>query len=133
MSNSTQIHTQSGFTLIEVVIALAILGTGMIMLLESHYASLMLFSEAQDATLIELLSKQGTALVEVEVLTGEENGSGDFGDAYPDYTYEFTTHIIDEFELPGLLEVEFSLHTPTDEEAHTFTFRVYDGAIEYGN
>ena len=123
--------SKAGFTLIEVVIALAILGTGMVILLESHFGSLMLFSEAQDATIIELLSKQGTTLAELEILMGEESGSGDFGEAYPEYSYEYTTLKIDEFEMPGLVDVTFNLMTPQQEEAITFNFRVYDGAIEY--
>ncbi len=123
--------SRAGFTLIEVVIALAILGTGMLVLLESHFGSLMLFDQAQDQTLVELLSKQGTALAEIEILTGKTNGSGDFGDAYPDYEWEYTATIVDEFELPGLLDVEFSLFTPYEDEPLEFLFRVYDGAMEY--
>lgn len=130
---SDRTHKRAGFTLIEVIIALAILGTGMVVLLESHFGSLMLFSEAQDAALVEILSKQGTALAEVEILTGEDSGSGDFGEAYPDYSYEFSALIIDEYELPGLMEVEFSLYTPTQKEPINFNFRVYDGSIEYEN
>lgn len=129
--NNASYTSRAGFTLIEVVIALAILGTGMLVLLESHFGSLLLFDEAQDTTVVELLTKQGSALVEIEILSGSTNGSGDFGDAYPEYSWEYTATIVDDFELPGLLDVEFSLITPNDKEPKEFLFRVYDGAMEY--
>ncbi len=129
MSKPSPKHSRAGFTLLEVVIALAILGTGMVMLLESHFGTLSLFSDAQDAATLEILSKQGTALAEVEILTGETSGDGDFGEAYPGYSYEYMTEVIDEFELPGLMRVDFVLHAPSDEVE--FNFRVYDGAMEY--
>lgn len=132
MPSSTSSHTRAGFTLLEVIIALAILGSSMVLLLESHYGSLLLFSEAQDEVLKQVLSKQGSALAELEILTGVESGGDDFGEAYPGYSYTFRSKMIDEFELPGLFEVTFVLHTPT-EEAEPFIFRVYDGAVEYEN
>jgi prepilin-type N-terminal cleavage/methylation domain-containing protein len=119
-------RNDKGFTLLEVLIAVSILGTSMFLLVESHFGTLMLFSETQDAALMEILSQQGTALVETEILMGEENGNGDFGDSYPDYSYEYTATLFDEVELPGLLEVEIIITGPND-ITNEFMFRVYDG------
>jgi prepilin-type N-terminal cleavage/methylation domain-containing protein len=116
---------RGGFTLLEVIIALGILGTAMFLLMESQYGTLVLFSDTQDAALMEILAQQGTALAEVEILAGKENGSGDFGEAYPDFTYEYDAVLMDENELPGLLEVSFSIHGP--DVTNEFVFRVYDG------
>ena len=82
-------------------------------------------SDTQDAALMEMVGQEGTALAEVEILAGKENGSGDFGEAYPDFTYEYDAVLMDENELPGLLEVSFSIHGP--DVTNEFVFRVYDG------
>ncbi len=122
-----RLDAQGGFTLLEVLMALAILGGGMFILLESHFATMSLFSDSQDAALMELLSQQGTALAEVEILAGEQSGSGEFGDAYPDYSYSYNAELLDEEETPGLLEVTFILVSPNEERE--FRFRVYDGIL----
>lgn len=118
-------RSRAGFTLLEVMIAMGILGSAMFLLMESHYGTLILFSETQDAALMEILAQQGTSLAEVEILTGKENGSGDFGEAYPDFTYEYEAVLIDEDQLPGLLEVSFAIYGPNI--TNEFVFRVYDG------
>lgn len=122
----------AGFTLLEVLIALAILGGAMIILLESHYATMQLFSTTQDAAIEEMLMQQGTALAETEILSGEESGDGDFGESHPDYSYSYEARFLDDVELPGLLEVDFELRGPF--ESRQFTFRLYDGVlIDEGN
>ncbi|MFP6615219.1 MAG: type II secretion system protein [Candidatus Hydrogenedentota bacterium] len=124
-SGSSGCGAEAGFTLLEVMIALGILGSAMFMLMESQYGTLVLFSDTQDAALMEILAQQGTALAEAEILMGEENGSGDFGESYPDFGYEYDAILLDENQLPGLLEVTFSIHGPV--ETNEFVFRVYDG------
>jgi prepilin-type N-terminal cleavage/methylation domain-containing protein len=126
MSNGNRaIRSDAGFTLLEVLIALSILGGGMFMLLESHYGTLSLFSDTHDAAQMELLAQQGTALAEVEILSGEESGDGDFGDLFPDYSYAYRTQFLDEVETPGLMLVNFEIYGP--DETREFRFRVYDG------
>lgn len=118
---------RAGFTLLEVLIALAILGGAMIILLESHYATMQLFSETQDAALEEMLAQQGTAAAEMEILAGDESGDGDFGELYPDWSYSYTTKFLDDVEAPGLMQVSFTLQGPYEDRE--FVFRVYDGVL----
>lgn len=114
-----------GFTLLEVIIAMAILGSAMFLLMESQLGTLILFSDTQDAALMDILAKQGTALAETEILTGKDSGSGDYGESYPGYSYTYQGIFVDELELPGLLEVTFNIIGP--ESTNQFIFRVYDG------
>lgn len=125
MTSRASSFSRNGFTLLEVMIALSILGSAMFLLMESQYGSLVLFSETQDAALMEILAQQGTSLAETEILAGEESGSGDFGEAYLGFTYDYTAVLIDEVEVPGLLRVEFAIHGP--DITNEFVFRVYDG------
>lgn len=117
----------AGFTLLEVLIALSILGGSMIILLESHFATMRLFSETQDAAIEEMLMQEGTAMAEAEILSGEESGDGDFGEQHPDYKYSYKSRFLDDVELPGLMEVEFILIGPFENKE--FVFRVYDGVL----
>lgn len=123
---------EAGFTLLEVLMALAILGGGMFMLLQSHLATMNLFSDTQEAALVELLSQQGTAIAEVEILSGKVSGEGNFGESLADYTYAYQAVLLDELETPGLLDVTFTLYGPLEDRE--FQFRVYDGVqIEEGD
>jgi general secretion pathway protein I len=125
MTATESLRSRCGFTLLEVMIAISILGSAMFLLMQSQYGSLVLFSETQDAALMEILAQQGSSLAEMKILTGKDSGSGDFGEAYPGYTYDYRASLIDEVEVPGLLEVEFSIFGP--DTTNEFIFRVYDG------
>ena len=129
MTERILIHASrdAGFTLLEVLIALAILSGAVVILLESHYATMRLFADTQEAATVEMLMQQGTALAETEILSGEESGDCDFGELYPDYKYGYQARFLDDIELPGLLEVEFTLYGPY--ENREITFRVYDGVL----
>lgn len=116
---------QRGFTLLEVVVALAILGTGLLVLLEVHRNSLQLLADAQDRVTMEILLTRVIGEAEQEVLAGNDSGEGDFGKRYPDYSYTYSATLINEDDLPGLLEVVVSVKSPSEERQMTVI--VYDG------
>ncbi len=117
--------SDGGFTLLEISIALAILGMGVFVLLQSQYMSLDLFSIVNDQVNTEFVVDQALALAEVDILAGNDKGEGDLGELYPDYAYAYETEFIDETALPGLMEVTLNVTGPgVDEE---MAFRVYDG------
>ena len=64
---------EEGFTLIEVLMALAILGTGLFVLLETHSASLRLFGQAQEMETMRIFVEQVVGESERAVLHGEES------------------------------------------------------------
>jgi general secretion pathway protein I len=117
-----------GFTLMEIIIALAILGISLFVLLETQYSSLSLFSGSQEVTISNMLMDQAIAQAELDILIGEETGNGDFGDEFPGYSFEYESKLVDENELPGLLEIKLTLYQPGFEEE--VFFRVYDGRQE---
>jgi len=114
-----------GFTLIEIVVALAVLGVGLFVLMESHFASLNLYATAEDAAVLDLLVSEAMGIAEFEVLSGEESGKGDFGDVYPDYAYTFISTQRDPEETPGLFDVQLTM--TGFEEEKVLMFLVYDG------
>lgn len=114
-----------GFTLIEIVVALAILGGGLFILLESHLGALRLFDEAQEEATITMLLQSAVGDAERAVLAGEASGDGDFGLRLSEYSYRFSMVPVDQEELPGLLEVTLTLVTPVEERE--VQFRIYQG------
>lgn len=80
---------RNGFTLIEVVAALAILGTALVVLLDAHYTALRLQTETADAVLRSQLLESVVARAEVGVLTGELTGGDEFGPRYPGYSWSY--------------------------------------------
>lgn len=116
---------EAGFTLIEIVIALAILGAGMFVLLESHFASTNLFASAQESAALSALIERAAGQAEAAVLAGESAGQGEFGARFPDYTYEFEAAAVSAEDFPGLLEVTLTVFDP--EESTEITFYTYDG------
>lgn len=118
-------RNDDGFTLIEIVVALAVLGGGLFILLESHYGALGLFAEAQEEATITMMLQSAVADAERAVLAGEASGGGDFGLRFVDYSYQFTMAPVNPEELPGLLEVTLTLVTPVEERE--IQFLTYQG------
>lgn len=95
----------AGFTLLEIVVALGILATAMVILVESHYGSLQIFDSAQDTAILDSFMEHAIGAAEPEVLAGTLQGDGDFGRRYPGYTYSFSAEAVNEEQSPGLFEV----------------------------
>jgi prepilin-type N-terminal cleavage/methylation domain-containing protein len=116
----------AGFTLIEVVVALTLLGAGVFILLQSHYGTMNLFITARDSAMEELAVGQALANAEREVLSGETQGGGEIGAAFEGYSYSFSAEQQDETETPGLFEVTVSVTGPNLERE--VNYLVYHGA-----
>ncbi|MCF8055895.1 MAG: prepilin-type N-terminal cleavage/methylation domain-containing protein [Desulfocapsa sp.] len=78
----------SGFTLLEVMIAMAILGIALTSLFGSQSASVALATETRFNIQAPLLAKMQLATIR----SGEEvfDGSGDFGEDFPGFQWELT-------------------------------------------
>jgi len=105
---------EGGFTLIEIMAAVAILGMSLFMLLDAHYAALRLFNDTQEATLLQGFLERALGQAEVEVMMNLREGSGDFGKRYPDYSYSFTAQPVQEEDETPLFLVLVTVTGPTD-------------------
>lgn len=115
----------AGFTLIEVVVALAVLGVAVFALLESHYASLSLFTDAEEQAIADLAVNQAVAHAEEAILSGKQEGSGELGARFPEYSFTFSAKQPDQTETPGLYEVTVTVTGPDLER--TVNYLVYNG------
>lgn len=119
-----------GFTLMEVVVAMGILSVSAVLLLESHYASLELTADAQAVATKNRLMEAAANYAQIEVIAGEKNGEGDFGEVYPGFSYSFDADEVEDELRSGLFSVQFSFTTPT--ETLEKTFFVYVDALANG-
>jgi prepilin-type N-terminal cleavage/methylation domain-containing protein len=118
-------NRHDGFTLIEVVVALAILGTGLVMLMETQFATLTMFDDAQTQVTERMLLEWAIGDAERDAMTGSDSGDGDFGSRYPEYSYSYSATQVRPDEMPGLLEITVTVQG--FEDAIEMTFFAYDG------
>lgn len=113
-----------GFTLIEIMVTLAILGVGVFVLLEAHYGALRLFDDTQDEVLIRQFLQRAVAEAELAVVSGTLSGEEEFGERWEGYRYTFDATPVHELEGIKEFDVFVTLITPGEEK--TLSFLVYD-------
>lgn len=88
ISMSCKIFKPSGFTLLEVMVALAIIAIALTAVFGSQSQSLTLASEAKFSTTAALLAQ--SKMAEIEAQQGEDltsDSGGDFGEEFPGYIW----------------------------------------------
>jgi len=111
---------RAGFTLIEVMIAMAVLGSALFVLLQAHHAALYAHNELRDEVILRNLMALAVGIAEVEVAGGNLADSQEFGDRYPDFDYSFDAQPVGE-GYPALYDVLVKIEGPeVEREIHTF-------------
>ena len=80
-------RTLSGFTLLEVMIALAVMSIVLVSVYRMHSQSLTMNTTARFYTLAPLLAQNKMAELETLSSEGFPDDSGDFGEQYPGYSW----------------------------------------------
>ncbi len=78
----------SGFTFLEVIVAVALLAISLTAVLGSQSQSVSLASEAKFYTTVTFLAQSKMAEIEAKGLDILSSDSGDFGEDFPGYTWE---------------------------------------------
>jgi general secretion pathway protein I len=81
-------RTASGFTLFEVMIALAVMSIVLVSVYRMHSQSLTMNTAARFYTLAPLLAQNKLAELETLSSDGFPDDSGDFGEQYPGYSWQ---------------------------------------------
>lgn len=116
----------SGFTLVEVLAAVAILGGALFILLNTHYSALRLHEEMGDAVERQQLLERVVGDAEFQVLAGTLTDAGEFEGHYAGYSWSFEgtpTGGSEDTPMP-FYQVNATLRTPSGDE-DTVTFYVF--------
>ena len=101
-------RTNNGFTLLEVMVALAIVATALVTLLGSHMMSLNLAQKQKEQTLMALLARQKLEESFTIAFDSLQSDFGDFGPAYPEYEWE---REVEPADMEHLKEVRIIIKT----------------------
>jgi prepilin-type N-terminal cleavage/methylation domain-containing protein len=111
---------RGGFSLIEVMVALAVLGAALFVLLEAHYAALGNHDQLRNEVKWRNLLGLALGIAEVEVSAGNYADKQEFGRRYPDFSYSFDAQPVGE-NYPGLFDVLVRVEGPDENrELHAF-------------
>ena len=112
----------AGFTLAEVLVALAILGSALFVLIGAHQSALRLQLESENVLEERQLLEGAVSRAEVAVMTGNLSASGEFGPRYPGYGWSFdAVNTSSDGQVP-LYQVTARLHTPEGEKKLDFFY-----------
>lgn len=120
----------AGFTLMEVMVAVAILGSAVFLLLEAHYGAVRLFNKSEEQVMLRELVSRAAGVAQLEVVMGQTAGNGDFGERYTDYTYEYTVENYSEDD-DALKLVRLAISGPVTD--YTTSFLMYVPAAQTDN
>jgi general secretion pathway protein I len=126
-SNTPILQKELG-TLLEVMIAMAIIAIALVAVFGSQSQSLSLANEAKFNTTAALLA-QGK-MAEIEILKGEDlaSNSGDFGEDFPDYRWDLTVSDVAfagaEEVLDRLKQISLSV-TWGERDRYQYSLRLY--------
>lgn len=93
---TTRSQKATGFTLIEILVALTILAGSLFVLVSSHYAALNLHMYTSDEVEARMLLESIVARAEMGIAAKELSGGGDFGARYPGYSWTYEAQSISE-------------------------------------
>jgi len=83
-----KILKKNGFTLLEVMIAMAILATTLVVVFQSQSQSISMANSARFETTAALLAQSKLAEIEAANSKDVTSDSGDFGDDFSDYSWQ---------------------------------------------
>jgi general secretion pathway protein I len=104
-------HGRSGFTLLEVMIAVAFIGIAMLALLSLHQSNLESVIRAQDLTVASMLAQQLMSTAEADRFPSPGQSRGDFSRDYPgrynNFRWERAVDVLSQF--PDVRRVRVSV------------------------
>ncbi len=88
-------NRKAGFTLLEVMVALAIIAIALTAVFHVHSQTVVMANSTQFYTVAPLLAEQKMAQIETGLNEGREEDSGDFGDRFVGYRFQYTVQPVE--------------------------------------
>ena len=99
-------NKQSGFTLMEVMIATAILAIALVAVFQSQSQSISMSTDSRFMTTASLLAQSKMVEVEAASTLANHNEDGDFGPDYPQYTWRLE---VGDTQLPQFKKIDVTV------------------------
>ena len=100
----TSVSTSDGFTLLEVLISLAIMAVVLVAVFKLHAQSISMNNAARFHTTAPLLLQEKLSLFKTTPLEELASDSGDFGENFPGYTWQFFIEDVESESLGKISE-----------------------------
>lgn len=111
-----------GFTLLEVMIAMAILAIALVVVFQSQSQSISMASESRFLTTASLLAQSKMAEMEAANPGELGSGSGDFGDDYPGYSWRAT---VEGTQMDTIKKIDITVTNERMASNNTYTLILY--------
>jgi type II secretion system protein I len=122
-------RARQGFTLLEVVVALAILGSAMVVLLQTHWNALDAHDRQKSKVLMNGFVTEALNRAKLEIAAGNLTGGEEFGERWEGYSYQYEAQLVGE-QWPNLYEVLVTIETPDNAaEASETSAMIYIGQV----
>jgi general secretion pathway protein I len=121
-------HGLTGFTLLEVMVALAIIATALTAVLGSQSQSVSLAGESKFNTTAPLLAQFKMAQIDSAKPEALASDSGDFGEDFPGYTWQIDVRDVVQDRLVGISNYlkQIDLRVAwAEKEAYQYHLRLY--------
>jgi len=113
---------KKGFTLLEVMVALAILAIALVAVFQLQSQNLSLAEEVRFLTTASLLAQGKMAEIEAIKLKDLRAGEGDFGDEFPDYRWRLE---VKDTVLTTLKKIELTVQNLRLKARGAYTIELY--------
>jgi prepilin-type N-terminal cleavage/methylation domain-containing protein len=104
----------AGFTLLEVLVAVAITGGAIVVLLQAHSASVGLHEKCREMLISQHLIRELISEMEAFGYPGDIDEEQDVSDKYPGFKWRRTCRMLGE-DMPGVYEVIVVISAPSEE------------------
>ena len=98
------LQSDLGFTLLEIMVAISIIGIVLVSVYKMHAQTISMHYEARFYTTAPLLAQLKMAEIETKLLEEQTNDSGAFGDEFPGYRWNVVTADVESEALGNIAE-----------------------------
>ena len=121
------LQSDFGFTLLEIMVAISIIGIVLVSVYKMHAQTISMNYEARFYATAPLLAQLKMAELETKLLEEQTNDSGDFGDEFPGYRWNV---VIDDVESEALGNTaedlkEINVFVSFNNDEFTYSLRTY--------
>lgn len=114
--------TEKGFTLMEVMVAMAILAIALVSVFQLQSQSISMATDSRFLTTASLLAQSKMAEIETQSPLSNKTENGDFGPDYPQYAWQL---MIGDTRLPQFKKIEVTVTNKLFLRRGTYTLTLY--------